>query len=120
MWVRIPRGGLLGSSSQHLREEFSCATMVIHSFFKGDKMPPVTVYTQPGCAPCAASKRKLTKLGIPFTEKDVSVDFEAREEIISLGFQQTPVVKVGESDSWAGYRPDRIEGIKELATTVTS
>ena len=82
-------------------------------------MPPVTVYTQPGCAPCAASKRKLTKLEIPFTEKDVSVDFEAREEIISLGFQQTPVIKVGD-ESWAGYRPDRIEGIKELATIVTS
>lgn len=82
-------------------------------------MPPVTVYTQPGCAPCAASKRKLTKLGIPFSEKDVSADPDARDEIISLGFQQTPVVMVGDFDSWAGYRPDRIEGIKELATTAT-
>ena len=82
-------------------------------------MPPVTVYTQNGCAPCMATKRKLTKLGIPFTEKDVSVDFEAREEIISLGFQQTPVVKAGD-EIWVGHRPDRIEGIKELATIVTS
>lgn len=83
-------------------------------------MPPVIVYSQPGCAPCAASKRKLTKLGIPFSERDVSVDDAARAELISLGYQQTPVVMVGDFDSWAGYRPDRIEGIKELATTATS
>ena len=81
-------------------------------------MPPVTVYTQPGCAPCAASKRKLTKLGIPFIEKDVSVDFEAREEIISLGFQQTPVVVVGDFESWAGYRPDKISNILQLSQIV--
>lgn len=81
-------------------------------------MPPVTVYTQPGCAPCAASKRKLTKLGIPFTEKDVSVDFEAREEIISLGFQQTPVVKAGD-EIWAGYHPDKISNILQFSQSIS-
>lgn len=65
------------------------------------------VYGQPNCQPCKATTRKLDRLGIQYLYRDVSEDQEAREEVIALGFQQTPVVVVGD-ESWSGYRPDRL------------
>lgn len=35
-------------------------------------MTTITVYTQPSCQPCKATKRWLDKRGITFTEVDVT------------------------------------------------
>ncbi|MFM9378598.1 glutaredoxin family protein [Gordonia sp. VNK21] len=72
----------------------------------------ITVYTQPGCGPCLATKRALDKSNLNYTVVDISQDDEARDYIRSLGYQQAPVVVVGD-EHWSGFRPERIKLIKK-------
>ena len=51
----------------------------------------LTVYTQPGCAPCKASKARLDREGIPYTEIDVTTDDAAHARLRTAGLQQAPV-----------------------------
>jgi glutaredoxin-like protein NrdH len=70
----------------------------------------VKIYTTPGCPQCKATKRRLDARRIAYTEYDVMTDPWARIEAINLGFRSVPVV-VTDTSSWAGYRPDLIDGI---------
>jgi glutaredoxin-like protein NrdH len=73
----------------------------------------ITVYTKPGCVQCTATKKALDKLaadGLAYIMIDISVDTEAREYVMSLGYLQAPVVIAG-GDHWGGYRPDRIAAL---------
>lgn len=77
----------------------------------------VTVYTTgPQCQACIATKRKLTDLGIEFTER-AAVDMGPClvETVKAAGWTNAPVVHVerdGEAWLWAGFRPDRIDALK--------
>ncbi|MGO2633378.1 MAG: glutaredoxin-like protein NrdH [Galactobacter sp.] len=75
----------------------------------------VTVYTKPSCVQCNATYRALDRKGIEYKKVDISQDAAALERIRDLGYMQAPVV-ITESDSWSGFRPDKIEEI--AATTV--
>ncbi|PBA68897.1 redoxin NrdH [Mycobacterium avium] len=70
----------------------------------------VTVYTKPACVQCNATYKALDKQGIAYTKVDITVDSEARDYVIALGYQQAPVVVAGD-DHWSGFRPDRIKGL---------
>ncbi|WP_454044389.1 glutaredoxin family protein [Cellulosimicrobium sp. Marseille-Q8652] len=71
---------------------------------------PVTVYTQPHCMPCTATKRQLTRRGIPYAEVDLTTDPAALALVQSLGHQAAPVVIAGDQH-WSQYRPDRINAL---------
>ncbi|WP_415880990.1 redoxin NrdH [Mycobacterium intracellulare] len=73
----------------------------------------VTLYTKPACVQCNATKKALDKQGIPYETVDISLDSEARDYVIALGYLQAPVVVAG-NDHWSGFRPDRI---RELTNT---
>lgn len=75
----------------------------------------ITVYSQPGCQPCRATIRALQTLRIPHQVIDVTEDDDATEFVLSLGYLQTPVVVVddGIMESWSGFRPDKIEMLKD-------
>ena len=62
-----------------------------------------TVYTLHGCQPCAATKRKLTALGVAFTERPAS-DLPA-----GIDATQAPVVVLADGTWFDGYRPDKLE-----------
>lgn len=68
----------------------------------------ITVYTKPACVQCTATFRALEKAGIAFETVDLSVDRDALDYVMALGYLQAPVVIVGDDDHWAGYRPERI------------
>ncbi|WP_338085687.1 glutaredoxin family protein [Gordonia otitidis] len=70
----------------------------------------VVLYSRPGCGPCRATSAALAKRGIDFDVVDLSVDDAARERIVSLGYQQAPVVVVGD-EHWSGFRPERIKAL---------
>ncbi|UIK90186.1 glutaredoxin-like protein NrdH [Arthrobacter polaris] len=74
----------------------------------------VTVYTKPACVQCNATYRALDKKGITYQSVDISTDPAALEHVLSLGYQQAPVV-ITEADHWSGFRPDKIA---ELAAAV--
>src|SRR5882757_1212875 len=75
-------------------------------------VPPmsVTVYTKPACVQCNATYKALDKLGIDYEKVDITLDSEARDYVMALGYLQAPVVVVG-NDHWSGFRPDRIKAL---------
>ena len=74
----------------------------------------ITVYTKPACVQCNATYKALDKLGVDYDVVDISLDPEARDYVMALGYLQAPVVVAG-NDHWSGYRPDRIKALAEVA-----
>ncbi|MBI3743391.1 MAG: glutaredoxin family protein, partial [Chloroflexi bacterium] len=54
----------------------------------------ITVYTQPGCAPCLQVKAFLQDRHVPFTEKNVQDDLMAIRELMDLGVMSTPATVI--------------------------
>lgn len=73
-------------------------------------MSHVIVYTKPACPQCDATKKQLDKAGVSYDAVDMSVDTDAREKVMALGYMAAPVVVAGE-DHWSGFRPDRIKAL---------
>lgn len=75
----------------------------------------VTVYSKPQCVQCDATKKRLTKFGVAFTEVDITEDAGALEYVTDeLGYMQAPVVVVEDGtgeDHWSGFRLDCIQRI---------
>lgn len=72
----------------------------------------VTVYTKPSCPQCTMTKKVLDKLGIEHDTVDVTADPEAHAYVTGLGYQQAPVVVVGDGEQhWSGFSPDRLKGL---------
>ena len=71
-------------------------------------MSRITVYTKPNCVQCTATFKALDKAGITYVKVDISVDAEARDYVMALGYLQAPVVVAGD-EHWSGFRPDRIK-----------
>ena len=69
--------------------------------------PRVTVYSKPACVQCNATYNALTKKGVAYDVVDVTADEKALAHVLSLGYQQVPVVET-EDEHWSGYRPDNI------------
>ena len=78
--------------------------------------PTVTVLSRPGCQPCRATYRDLTRRGLPYEAVDVDQTPEAVEMAMALGHSALPVVIVngstGVEESWSGYAPSRIEALE--------
>jgi glutaredoxin-like protein NrdH len=69
-----------------------------------------TVYSNPACVQCDATKKAMDKLRIDYQIVDISEDSHAREYVMALGYLQAPVV-VADDDHWSGFRPDRIKAL---------
>lgn len=76
----------------------------------------ITVYTKPACVQCNATYKALDQSHVEFNVVDISVDSEARDYVMSLGYLQAPVLVAGD-EHWSGFRPDRI---RELAKRAAS
>lgn len=50
----------------------------------------VTVYTKPACVQCSATSKALDKQGIAYQKVDISLDSEARDYVMALGYLQAP------------------------------
>ncbi|AKK11765.1 glutaredoxin-like protein NrdH [Corynebacterium uterequi] len=74
----------------------------------------ITVYTKPACVQCNATKKALDRAGLDYNLVDVSIDTDARDYIMALGYLQAPVVEV-DGEHWSGFRPDRIRGLAKAA-----
>src|SRR6201997_1144502 len=95
----------------------SCQSVLGLTFRRGAVLPmSITVYTKPACVQCNATYKALDKQGIAYQKVDISLDSEARDYVMALGYLQAPVVVAG-NEHWSGFRPDRI---KALAGAVLS
>lgn len=70
----------------------------------------ITVYSKPSCVQCTMTKKALDKRGIEYEVKDITLDSEAYDKVVSMGFKSAPVVITSE-DAWAGFQPDRINAL---------
>lgn len=70
----------------------------------------MVIYSKPDCVQCNATYRKANELGLEYTSIDITEDEEARQFVLGLGFQQAPVVVVGEQ-SWSGYKPHNLQAL---------
>ena len=77
-------------------------------------MRTVTVYMQPACQPCKATKRWLDKRGIQYRAVDVSQSPDDLAAIKYLGYLKAPVVIISNSDPetdihWQDFNPFNLE-----------
>ena len=76
----------------------------------------ITVYTKPNCMACAMTRKYLLENNVPFESIDVTQNEEALNAVKQAGYTGIPVVAVnGFDNSWFGFRPDRLEELKEVA-----
>jgi glutaredoxin-like protein NrdH len=73
----------------------------------------ITVYTQPGCQPCRATKRWLDSRDVDYQTVDVTTSPDDLAAIKALGYEGVPVVIVSgrtpETDlHWVGFHPDNL------------
>lgn len=78
----------------------------------------VIVYTKPACVQCNATYKALEKQGVAFEKVDITLDGEARDYVMSLGYLQAPVVVAGD-EHWSGFRPDRIKALIKAAAAAS-
>lgn len=58
-------------------------------------MPPILIYTSPGCPDCAALKQWLAAQSLDYTEKDLSQPGVADEARARYGVRIAPVTVIG-------------------------
>ncbi|MFB1298763.1 glutaredoxin-like protein NrdH [Mycobacterium sp. pW049] len=75
-------------------------------------MTAITVYTKPACVQCNATFRALDKAGVNYATVDITVDSDARDYVMGLGYLQAPVVVAG-GQHWSGFRPDCIAAVSK-------
>ncbi len=76
-------------------------------------MTAITVYTKPACVQCNATFRALDKAGVDYATVDITVDSDARDYVMGLGYLQAPPVVVAGGQHWSGFRPDRIAEVSK-------
>lgn len=70
----------------------------------------ITLYTKPACVQCKATQKALDRAGLEYDTVDISLDDEARDYVLALGYLQAPVVEAN-GEHWSGFRPERISGL---------
>jgi glutaredoxin-like protein NrdH len=78
----------------------------------------VTIYTKRGsdgspCQACRLTKNLLDRENLAYVEIDVTDNEKHQAELIAAGHRQMPVVMTP-TDVWAGFRPERVRGLKGL------
>ena len=73
-------------------------------------MAQIIIYSKPNCVQCNATYQALDRKSIPYQIIDLTLDIQAFELVKRLGYQQVPVVIVGDQH-WSGFRPDMINGL---------
>lgn len=74
---------------------------------------PVVVIGRDNCVQCDFTKRTLEAAGIEFMTAEIG---EYQELASELGFTSLPIVYSGKGlfEPFAGFRPDKIEEIKDV------
>ena len=70
----------------------------------------ITVYTKPACVQCNATKKALDRAGLEYELVDISLDDEAREYVLALGYLQAPVVVADGAARLHGVRHEAVVG----------
>jgi len=75
--------------------------------------PTVTVYSTPTCPWCDRAKEYLKSRSVPYTEKDVSRDYAAAQEMVQISGQQGVPVIATDSEVIVGFDQIRLARIAD-------
>ena len=73
-------------------------------------MSDVIVYSSNTCPYCTLAKNYLDEKGVPYIEKNVQTDKEARTELMNMGHMGVPVLVI-DGEEIVGFDKDRLETI---------
>lgn len=76
-------------------------------------MKEVTVYTSRTCPYCIAVKEYLKEKNIPFVEKNISTDPNAKRELLALGYSSVPII-ITQKDIIVGFDQNQMNKIAEI------
>ena len=76
----------------------------------------ITLYTKPACVQCNATKKALDRAGLDYETVDITLEDDARDYVMALGYVQAPVVEAY-GEHWSGFRPDRIKALSVMAAS---
>lgn len=85
-----------------------------------DSHAKVIIYSTSWCAFCKTEMQWLDKLGVPYEEKDIEADEQARDELLSKNggqFQGVPVTDVAGSIVLGFDRPKLQTALTEAGLT---
>jgi arsenate reductase-like glutaredoxin family protein len=77
--------------------------------------PPIVLYTQTGCADSARVRAWLREQGLAFSERNVSKDPRAMQELADRHVFATPLIVVGEQRV-LGFKPKAIKALLQQST----
>lgn len=73
-------------------------------------MANVVVYTSSTCPYCTLAKNYLSEKGIPYTEKNVQTDKDARKELMTMGHMGVPVLVV-DGQEIVGFDKEKLDAL---------
>lgn len=76
-------------------------------------MANVTVYSTDTCPHCVAVKEYLSQKNIPYTEKNVQKDVNARKELMSMGHMGVPVIVI-DGEEVVGFDRAKLDELLNL------
>jgi glutaredoxin len=62
-------------------------------------------------------KLYLSRKNIPFTERNVSLEEDARDDLMGMGLRSTPVTVIGD-ETVVGYSPPKLDAALKAAGIV--
>lgn len=75
-----------------------------------EQMIKVTVWTNPNCVQCDATKKQFDKLGIKYEEQSLVDNPVALDLFKTQGFTSAPIVTT-DTKTWSGFRLDKIKSL---------
>ncbi|HHZ03022.1 MAG TPA: glutaredoxin family protein [Tissierellia bacterium] len=73
-------------------------------------MRNITIYSSATCPNCTAAKEYLKEKGYDYVEKNISIDQEAKKELISMGYMGVPVIMI-DDEVVVGFNKNKLDEI---------
>lgn len=71
-------------------------------------MKKILIYSANSCSNCTAAKEYIKEKGYDYEEKNVSLDQEAKKELIGMGYMGVPVIMI-DDDVVVGFNKSKLD-----------
>ena len=71
-------------------------------------MKKIILYSGNSCTNCTAAKEYIKEKGYDYEEKNVSLDQEAKKELIGMGYMGVPVIMI-DDDVVVGFNKSKLD-----------
>jgi len=70
-------------------------------------MKQIDIYTSNNCQYCHEAKEFFNDSNIPFTEHNISIDKEAKTEIMKMGYRSVPLIVI-DGEKILGFDKEKV------------